>query len=73
VGQASCDAGDVVVGGGVKFTQAGALTQVIYSLVNEPNGSGSAWLGQISANPNSVGFVAGSTLVVTARCADVTP
>ena len=73
MGMASCDAGDVVVGGGVKFTQAGVLTQVIYSIVNEPNGSGNAWLGQIDANPMSAGFVAGSTLVVTARCADVTP
>lgn len=72
-GQASCDAGDVVAGGGIKFTQVGTLTQVIYSLVNEPNGGGNAWLGQIDANPASAGFAAGSALVITARCADVTP
>ena len=72
-GQADCDAGDIVVGGGVSFAQAGTLTQVIYSIVNEASGPGTAWVGQVVANPNSAGFAAGSTLTISARCADVTP
>ena len=72
-GPVSCDTGDVVVGGGVNFAQAGALTQVIYSIVSEATGSEDAWQGQVVANPNSAGFATGSALVVSARCADVTP
>jgi hypothetical protein len=72
-GPVACDAGDVVVGGGVKFTQVGTLTQVIYSLVNEATVSEDAWQGQVVANPDSAGFATGSALVVSGRCADVTP
>jgi hypothetical protein len=68
-----CDAGDVAVGGGMRWLQATGTYAILKGSISEVEPSGDAWFGEITAAENGAPFPIGTLVHVTVICADVTP
>jgi len=65
---ASCDAGDVVVGGGFTHDVHAGGHSTPVDITSAPNAGATGWVASIERV-----MPVGSTLTAWARCADVTP